>query len=142
MAGIPGCRSRFLHQLGTGLFLILPPPPYFFNGNNLQNFAILFVYFLSGRKCKNTLPLPGGQKNTRPAFYGRPCVPRPYAVLSEKAHLAAFRQVAQSAHLTQAVDDAAAHAGGLLQLLDGEVLLPMEGGVFQRIGGGTAQTFQ
>ena len=29
MAGIPGCRSRFLHQLGTGLFLILPPPPTF-----------------------------------------------------------------------------------------------------------------
>ena len=56
MAGIPGCRSRFLHQLGTGLFLILPPPPYtFFNSNNLQSFAILFVYFLSGRKCKNTL---------------------------------------------------------------------------------------
>ena len=27
MAGIPGCRSRFLHQLGTGLFTILPPPP-------------------------------------------------------------------------------------------------------------------
>ena len=141
MAGIPGCRSRFLHQLGTGLFLILPPPPYFFNGNNLQNSAILFVYFLSGRKCKNTLPLPGEQK-TRPAFYGRPCVFLSYAVLSEKAHLTAFRQVAQSAHLTQAVDDAAANAGGLLQLLDGEVLLPMEGGVFQRIGGGTAQTFQ
>lgn len=90
---------------------------------------------------KGPLPLPGKQK-TRPAFYGRPCVLKPYAVLSEKAHLTAFRQVAQSAHLTQAVDDAAANAGGLLQLLDGEVLLPMEGGVFQRIGGGTAQTFQ
>ena len=57
-----------------------------------------------------------------------------FVVLSEKTHLTAFRQVAQSAHLTQAVDDAAANAGGLLQLLDGEVLLPMEGGVFQRIG--------
>ena len=35
------------------------PPPYtFFNSNNLQSFAILFVYFLSSRKCKNTLPLP------------------------------------------------------------------------------------
>ena len=59
MAGIPGCRSRFLHQLGTGLFIIFPPPPYtFFNSNNLQSFAILFVYFSPGRKCKNTLPLP------------------------------------------------------------------------------------
>ena len=59
MAGIPGCRSRFLHQLGTGLFLIFPPPPYtFFNSNNLQSFAILFVYFSPGRKYKNTLPLP------------------------------------------------------------------------------------
>ena len=91
---------------------------------------------------KGPLPLPGEQKNTRPAFYGRPCVLKSYAVLSEKAHLTAFRQVAQSAHLTQAVDDAAANAGGLLQLLDGEVLLSMEGGVFQRIGSGTAQTFQ
>ena len=33
--------------------------PYtFFNSNNLQSFAILFVYFSPGRKYKNTLPLP------------------------------------------------------------------------------------
>ena len=70
MAGIPGCRSRFLHQLGTGLFTIFPPPPYtFFNSNNLQSFAILFVYFLSGRKCKNTLPLP--VKAKKGCFYAR-----------------------------------------------------------------------
>ncbi|MFR8401149.1 MAG: hypothetical protein ACLVBX_03395 [Faecalibacterium prausnitzii] len=67
MAGIPGCRSRFLHQLGTGLFTILPP--YFFNGNNLQSFAILFVYFLSSRKCKNTLPLP--VKAKKGCFYAQ-----------------------------------------------------------------------
>ena len=70
MAGIPGCRSRFLHQLGTGLFTILPPPPYtFFNSNNLQSFAILFVYFSPGRKCKNTLPLP--VKAKKGCFYAR-----------------------------------------------------------------------
>ena len=141
MAGIPGCRSRFLHQLGTDLFTILPPPP---------TFSMVIIYkippfylFTFCRAGNAKTPCPCREnKKTRPAFYGRPCVLRPYAVLSEKAHLTAFRQVAQSAHLTQAVDDAAANAGGLLQLLDGEVLLPMEGGVFQRIGGGTAQTFQ
>ena len=46
-----------------------PPPPYFFNGNNLQNSAILFVYFLSGRKCKNTLPPP--VKAKKGCFYAR-----------------------------------------------------------------------
>ena len=38
MAGIPGCRSRFLHQLGTGLFLILPPPP---------TFSMVIIYKIS-----------------------------------------------------------------------------------------------
>ena len=47
-----------------------------------------------------------------------------------------------SAHLTQAVDDAAANARGLLQFLDGEILFAVDGHIFQRIGGGTAQTFQ
>ena len=39
MAGIPGCRSRFLHQLGTGLFLILPPPP--------PTFSMVIIYKIS-----------------------------------------------------------------------------------------------
>ena len=39
MAGIPGCRSRFLHQLGTGLFTILPPPPI--------HFSIAIIYKVS-----------------------------------------------------------------------------------------------
>ena len=38
MAGIPGCRSRFLHQLGTGLFIILPPPP---------TFSMVIIYKIS-----------------------------------------------------------------------------------------------
>jgi len=46
------------------------PPPYtFFNSNNLQSFAILFVYFSPGRKCKNTLPLP--VKAKKGCFYAR-----------------------------------------------------------------------
>ena len=46
------------------------PPPYtFFNSNNLQSFAILFVYFSPGRKCKNTLPLP--IKATKGCFYAQ-----------------------------------------------------------------------
>ena len=38
MAGIPGCRSRFLHQLGTGLFTILPPP---------TTFSMVIIYIVS-----------------------------------------------------------------------------------------------
>ena len=46
------------------------PPPYtFFNSNNLQSFAILFVYFSPGRKCKNTLPLP--VKAKKGCFYAQ-----------------------------------------------------------------------
>ena len=70
MAGIPGCRSRFLHNSAQVFFTILPPPPYtFFNSNNLQSFAILFVYFSPGRKCKNTLPLP--VKAKKGCFYAQ-----------------------------------------------------------------------
>ena len=58
---------------------------------------------------------------------------------SEEAYLTALRQVAQSAHLTQAVDDAAANARGLLQFLDGEILFAVDGHLFQCIGGSTAK---
>ena len=68
MAGIPGCRFRFLHNSAQVFFTILPPP-YFFNSNNLQSFAILFVYFLSGRRRKNTLPLP--VKAKKGCFYAQ-----------------------------------------------------------------------
>ena len=85
-------------------------------------------------------PSPAGRtKNTRPAFYGRPCVLKSYAVLSEKTHLAAFRQVAQSAHLTQTVQNAAADTGSLLQLFHRDIFFAVDGHLFQCIGGSTAK---
>ena len=44
--------------------------------------------------------------------------------------------------MAQTVKDGVADAGSLLKLLDGEVLLPVESGLFQRIGSGTAKTLQ
>ena len=61
---------------------------------------------------------------------------------SEEAHLTALRQVAQSAHLTQTVQNAAADTGSLLQLFHRDILFAVDGGTFQRFGGGTAQTLQ
>ena len=60
----------------------------------------------------------------------------------EKAHLAALRQVAEGTHLAQAVQNGVADAGCLLQFLDGQILLPLDGRFFQCVGGGTAQTLQ
>ena len=58
--------------------------------------------------------------------------------ISEKAHLAALGQVTQCAHLTQTVQNAAAHAGGLLQLLHRDIFLSVDGHPLQGLGGGTA----
>ena len=60
----------------------------------------------------------------------------------EEAHLTALRQVAQSAHLTQTVQNAAADTGSLLQLFHREVLFAVDGHLFQCIGGSTAKTLQ
>ena len=56
--GHPGVSFPLFAQFGAGLFHHFTPPYSIFNSNNLQSFAILFVYFLSGRRRKNTLPLP------------------------------------------------------------------------------------
>ena len=59
--------------------------------------------------------------------------------ISEKAHLTALGQVAQCAHLTQTVQNAAAHAGGLLQLFHRDIFFAVDGHLFQCIGGSTAK---
>ena len=70
------------------------------------------------------------------------CLLRGYIILcrlSEKAHLTAFRQVAQSAHLTQTVQNAAADTGSLLQLFHRDIFFAVDGHLFQCIGGSTAK---
>ena len=59
--------------------------------------------------------------------------------ISEKAHLTALRQVAQCTHLTQTIQNAAAHAGGLLQLFHRDIFFAVDGHLFQCIGGSTAK---
>ena len=65
-----------------------------------------------------------------------------FLLCSEEAHLAALRQVAQGAHLTQTVQDALTDAGGLLQLFHRDIFLSVDGHPLQRVGSSTAQTLQ
>ena len=58
---------------------------------------------------------------------------------SEEAYLTALRQVAQSAHLTQTVQNAAADTGSLLQLFHRDIFFAVDGHLFQCIGGSTAK---
>ena len=70
MAGIPGCRSRFLHQLGTGLFIILPPPPIPFSIAIIYKVSPFYLFtFCRAGNAKNTLPLP--VKAKKGCFYAQ-----------------------------------------------------------------------
>ena len=60
----------------------------------------------------------------------------------EETYLTALRQVAQSAHLPQTVEDALTDAGSLLQLFHRDIFFRVDGHTLQRIGGGPAQTLQ
>ena len=59
MAGIPGCRSRFLHQLGTGLFTILPPPPIGFSMAFVNNLLGKYLSFFYKKAAGPNLPCSG-----------------------------------------------------------------------------------
>ena len=61
---------------------------------------------------------------------------------SEEAHLAALGQVCQHTGGAQAFQHGAGHTGGLLELLRGDILLPVDGGTLQRGGGSAAHAFQ
>ena len=64
--GHPGCRSRFFAPTRHRSFHHFTPL-YLFNSNNLQSFAILFVYFLSSRMQKH----PSYRSRQRKVFYAQ-----------------------------------------------------------------------
>ena len=67
MAGIPGCRSRFLHQLGTGLFIILPPPPIPFSIAII--YKVLLFYLFTFRRAGNAkTPFPCRSRQRKGVF--------------------------------------------------------------------------
>ena len=67
MAGIPGCRSRFLHQLGTGLFTILPPPPIHFSIAII--YKVLLFYLFTFRRAGNAkTPFPCRSRQRKGVF--------------------------------------------------------------------------
>ena len=66
---------------------------------------------------------------------------RNFSAHAEEVHLAGLRQVAQGPHIPQFVQDGLGHTGCLLQFLDGDILFPVDGGLFQSNGGIFAQAF-
>ena len=84
MAGIPGCRSRFLHQFGAGLFLILPPPPIPFSIAIIYKVSPFYLFtFCRAGNAKTPFPCrsrqrkgvfmpgdrPGGAACEKPYFF-------------------------------------------------------------------------
>ena len=84
MAGIPGCRSRFLHQFGAGIFLILPPPPIPFSIAIIYKVSPFYLFtFCRAGNAKTPFPCrsrqrkgvfmpgdrPGGAACKKPYFF-------------------------------------------------------------------------